>query len=215
MDVAEYEDRFRHHLRNEKSLPFKPMYGVDNDFSLFRDQYKNWDLNQLSYDDSLIHKVSQFMFLILNFNPMIGRHFFIGNPMIKIQHIEYKLSATQCISKCITHNFIYPTQESDVIINGIQTPYIYVGMANTTFGFHLEDGDLSSISYLHSGKPKIWYIVPGEEANKLTQLVQKLFIDTGCDFYIRHKNVMIPPSVLEQNNIRSRVSVLFNFEIKL
>lgn len=75
-------------------------------------------------------------------------------------------------------------------------------MANTFFAFHLEDGDLDSINYLHSGKPKVWYIVPGEEEKKLAHLVQEKFPESDCDLYIRHKNVMVPPSVLRENGIR-------------
>lgn len=92
---------------------------------------------------------------------------------------------------------------------GIQTPYTYFGMANTMFGYHLEDGDLCSISYLHSGKPKVWYVVPDEDGDKLAQLVQVLIKNTGCNLYIRHKNVMISPSVLAANNIRfARVGLI-------
>lgn len=40
---------------------------------------------------------------------------------------------------------------------GIQSPFVYVGAPLTSFGFHLEDGDLNSINYLHEGDPKIWY----------------------------------------------------------
>lgn len=85
---------------------------------------------------------------------------------------------------------------------GILTSYNYFGMANTFFAFHLEDGDLDSINYLHSGKPKIWYIVPGEEEKKLAHLLQELFPECDCDHYLRHKNVMVPPSVLRENGIR-------------
>lgn len=70
------------------------------------------------------------------------------------------------------------------------------------FGFHLDDGDLCSINYLHRGKPKIWYFVPAEEGVKLEQLIQRLFPQSGCDRFIRHKQVLIPPSVLTANGIR-------------
>lgn len=96
-------------------------------------------------------------------------------------------------------------------MKGIHVPFLYVGMANTVFGFHLEDGDLSSISYLHSGKPKIWYVVPDSE--RLTKLVQTMFPSVDCNLFIRHKNVLIPPSVLVANGISfSRVS---NFQSKI
>lgn len=40
---------------------------------------------------------------------------------------------------------------------GIQTPFTYIGMALSMAGFHLEDGNLPSILFLHDGKPKFWY----------------------------------------------------------
>lgn len=85
---------------------------------------------------------------------------------------------------------------------GILTSYNYFGMANTFFAFHMEDGDLDSINYLHTGKPKVWYIVPGDEVKKLERLVQEIFPESGCDLYLRHKKVLVPPSVLRANGIR-------------
>lgn len=94
---------------------------------------------------------------------------------------------------------------------GILKTYNYFGMANTFFAFHLEDGDLDSINYLHSGKPKVWYIVPGEEEKKLAHLVQEKFPEYDCDLYLRHKNVMVPPSVLRANGIRFGKVLYLNF----
>lgn len=42
------------------------------------------------------------------------------------------------------------------VMEGIQSPYVYVGSPLTAFAFHLEDGNLNSINYLHRGKPKVW-----------------------------------------------------------
>lgn len=41
-------------------------------------------------------------------------------------------------------------------MDGINCSYVYVGAPGSSFGFHLEDGNLASINYLHRGKPKIW-----------------------------------------------------------
>lgn len=41
-------------------------------------------------------------------------------------------------------------------MDGINTPYFYVGGPLTAFGLHLEDGNLGSIKYNHTGAPKIW-----------------------------------------------------------
>lgn len=41
-------------------------------------------------------------------------------------------------------------------INGINSPYLYVGSIFSPFGFHLEDGNLYSINFMHSGEVKVW-----------------------------------------------------------
>lgn len=89
----------------------------------------------------------------------------------------------------------------NVFMDGIQSPYVYIGSAFTAFAFHLEDGDLYSTNYNHSVKPKIWYIVPGKCGSRLADLINGLTTHTGCSYYVRHKTVMIPPSVLQKNGI--------------
>ncbi|XP_055307473.1 probable lysine-specific demethylase 4A [Sitodiplosis mosellana] len=39
---------------------------------------------------------------------------------------------------------------------GIQKPYIYFGTPLSMFAFHIEDGNLNSINFLHDGEPKVW-----------------------------------------------------------
>lgn len=39
---------------------------------------------------------------------------------------------------------------------GITKPFLYVGTPLSAFGCHLEDGNLNSINYNHSGAVKIW-----------------------------------------------------------
>lgn len=89
-------------------------------------------------------------------------------------------------------------------IQGVNTPYIYVGAWKTMFGWHKEDMDLYSINYLHQGKPKLWYGVNIEDNAKFEQFVKSKFPEyfRDCPEYLRHKTTLIHPSVLIENGIR-------------
>lgn len=92
-------------------------------------------------------------------------------------------------------------------IEGIHIPYSYVGDIHTVFPLHIEDFDLYALNFLHLGY-KFWYIIPGSQREKLETLVNRLAKDSNitCNNFIRHKSLMIPPSVLKENNIQfSRV----------
>lgn len=97
---------------------------------------------------------------------------------------------------------------------GIHTPFTNVGMLHTRFGFHIEDNDLNSINYNHKGKPKLWYAVPGKYGEKLEKLSAEWATSIGlnCNLYLRHKAIMVPPSVLKRNEIPfARVSYFHGF----
>lgn len=44
-------------------------------------------------------------------------------------------------------------------IPGIISPYVYIGMWKSSFCWHREDCNLYSISYLHYGDAKQWYVI--------------------------------------------------------
>jgi hypothetical protein len=55
-------------------------------------------------------------------------------------------------------------------INGINVPWLYIGMLFSTFCWHNEDNYLFSINYSHHGAGKQWYGVPGEAAHKFEKV---------------------------------------------
>lgn len=84
------------------------------------------------------------------------------------------------------------------VILGVNTPFVYVGTAGTTFALHCEDYNFASINYLHLGASKIWYSIPQCYASKLEAFVAAHF---KCKNILQHKFLVIDPTVLRRHGI--------------
>ncbi|PIA37302.1 hypothetical protein AQUCO_03000119v1 [Aquilegia coerulea] len=57
-------------------------------------------------------------------------------------------------------------------IPGVTSPMIYIGMLFSWFAWHVEDHELHSLNFLHTGSPKTWYAVPGEYAFSFEEVIR-------------------------------------------
>jgi len=71
-------------------------------------------------------------------------------------------------------------------------------MFGSMFGLRTEEGDLFSMSYMHEGSSKFWYIVPSSYADQLEQCLAG--VDTlnisQCQAPFRHKTLFPNPTEL-------------------
>ena len=88
----------------------------------------------------------------------------------------------------------------NIPISGINIPYFYFGSWRTTFAWHCEDLDLSSINYLHYGKPKFWYFFKREQKHLLESIAKKFIPHhfSSCPEIMRHKTTLINPYLLKK-----------------
>jgi jumonji domain-containing protein 2 len=79
----------------------------------------------------------------------------------------------------------------------------YIGSWRANFAWHTEDADLYSINYLHTGAPKSWYCVPPAARARFESAAAAYFpqLARSCPAFLRHKDIMISPTVLRQHGI--------------
>ncbi|KAF5735435.1 putative transcription factor [Tripterygium wilfordii] len=95
-------------------------------------------------------------------------------------------------------------------IQGITYPMLYIGMLYSTFAWHVEDHYLNSINYHHTGAPKTWYGVPGDEAILLEKVTKNHVYssdvisadgDDGVFKALAKKTTMFSPIILMKNGV--------------
>ncbi|XP_059645487.1 lysine-specific demethylase REF6 [Cornus florida] len=57
-------------------------------------------------------------------------------------------------------------------IPGVTSPMVYIAMLFSWFAWHVEDHDLHSLNYLHTGAGKTWYGVPREAAVAFEEVIR-------------------------------------------
>jgi jumonji domain-containing protein 2 len=86
-------------------------------------------------------------------------------------------------------------------VPGVTSPYLYFGMFASVFCVHTEDMNLLSINYLHAGAPKIWYAISSAHAARFQALASGYFCTESCSEFLRHKQSMVSPQVLQKAGI--------------
>lgn len=83
-------------------------------------------------------------------------------------------------------------------INGINVPWLYLGMLFTTFCWHTEDNYLYSINYLHFGKEKQWYSIPGSHARQFEKASKDFLLESFkvSPDLLHHLTTQISPALV-------------------
>lgn len=71
-----------------------------------------------------------------------------------------------------------PTEDQSILkhlqaaVNGVNVPWLYIGMLFSTFCWHNEDNYFNSVNYSHFGDVKQWYGIPGNAAQLMEKVIQ-------------------------------------------
>lgn len=88
-------------------------------------------------------------------------------------------------------------------INGINVPWLYLGMLFSTFCWHVEDNYLYSINYHHMGEVKQWYGVPAESHSTFEKISRDFYRETVLESpdMLHHMTTQIAVSRLVTNRV--------------
>ncbi|KAK6929177.1 JmjN domain [Dillenia turbinata] len=91
-------------------------------------------------------------------------------------------------------------------IHGVTSPMVYIGMLFSWFAWHVEDHELHSLNFLHTGSPKTWYAVPGDYAFSFEEAVHSQAYGGKIDYLatltlLGEKTTLLSPEVVVASGI--------------
>lgn len=118
--------------------------------------------------------------------------------------------STQILHLCTSHSYPILFIQLDSILNllggflpGVSSAYLYIGTWRAMFAYHVEDLDLYSINYLHSGAAKSWYSIKQKDRKRFEALAESYFGEEReqCNEFLRHKTKIFSPQKLKDHAI--------------
>ncbi|PSS33399.1 Lysine-specific demethylase, partial [Actinidia chinensis var. chinensis] len=91
-------------------------------------------------------------------------------------------------------------------IPGVTSPMVYIGMLFSWFAWHVEDHELHSLNFLHTGSPKTWYAVPGDYAFAFEEVIRNQGYGGNIDrlaalTLLGEKTTLLSPEVVVESGI--------------
>ena len=88
-------------------------------------------------------------------------------------------------------------------IPGVSSAYLYVGTWRSLFAYHVEDLDLYSINYVHTGAEKSWYSIKYKDKKRFESFAESFFKAEHyqCQQFLRHKTAMFSQTKLREVGI--------------
>ncbi|GAB2276778.1 hypothetical protein Dimus_011493 [Dionaea muscipula] len=86
-------------------------------------------------------------------------------------------------------------------IPGVTSPMVYIGMLFSWFAWHVEDHELHSLNFLHTGSPKTWYAIPGSDACTFEEVIRTQAYGGEIDYLaaltlLGEKTTLLSPEVV-------------------
>ena len=87
-------------------------------------------------------------------------------------------------------------------LQGINTPWLYVGQSKALFPFHLEDSNLRSVNIMLKGAPKYWFGIRNQDIEEVERILRQMPEAEDCPAFFRHKRHWIDMSLFFDKGIQ-------------